>query len=348
MKTIPAISEMERAWRRRDASYDGVFFLAVRTTGVFCRPSCPARKPKPQNVEYFQEHRDALGAGYRPCKRCRPMDSNGRPPQWVQRLFVAVDKAPAARIRDADLRSMAIEPTRARRYFNEHYGMTFQAYCRARRMGEALSQVQRGADLTGVALEHGYDSTSAFRDAFSRTFGRTPGRSRGGDRIVSRSLESPIGPLTVCASTSAVCLLEFGNRRSAKSQTAAIEKRFGCAVVPGESPHIDHLADELTRYFAGELTRFTVAIDYRGTPFQVSVWKGLLQIPYGKTSSYEQLAHRVGRPSAHRAVGTANGRNPIAIVIPCHRVVNKSGQLGGYGGGLWRKQFLLDLEQGGA
>ncbi len=166
--------------------------------------------------------------------------------------------------------------------------------------------------------------------------------------MVSRALESPIGPLTVCASTSAVCLLEFGNRRSAKSQTAAIEKRFGCAVVPGESKHIDHLADELTRYFAGELTRFTVALDYRGTPFQVAVWKQLMRIPCGKTISYEQLARRIDRPGAQRAVGTANGRNPIAIVIPCHRVVNKNGQLGGYGGGLWRKQFLLDLEQSSA
>jgi len=347
MKTIPAIPEMERAWRRRDASYDGLFFPAVRTTGVFCRPSCRARKPKPQNVEYFQRPGDALRAGYRPCKRCRPMDANGQPPQWVRRLFVEVDKTPTARIRDADLRSMSIEPTRARRFFNEHYGMTFQAYCRARRMGEALSQVQRGADLASLAVEHGYDSTSGFRDAFRRTFERTPGRSRRGDRIVSRLLASPIGPLTVCASASAVCLLEFGNRRSAKSQMAALEKRFGCAVVPGECKHIDRLNDELARYFAGELTRFTVAIDYRGTPFQISVWKGLLRIPYGKTISYEQLAHHVGRPSAHRAVGTANGRNPIAIVIPCHRVVNKSGLLGGYGGGLWRKQFLLDLEQGG-
>jgi len=257
------------------------------------------------------------------------------------------DKAPAARIRDADLRSMSIEPTRARRFFNEHYGMTFQAYCRARRMGEALSQVHRGADWIGVGLEHGYGSASGFRDAFRGTFGRTPGRSRGGDRIVSRTLASPIGPLTVCASASAVCLLEFGSRRSAKSQLAALEKRFGCAVVPGESKHIDRLNDELAPYFAGELKRFTVAIDYRGTPFQASVWKGLLRIPYGKTIAYAQLAHCVGRPSAHRAVGTANGRNPIAIVIPCHRGVNKSGRLGGYGGGLWRKQFLLDLEQGG-
>ncbi|MCZ6651734.1 MAG: methylated-DNA--[protein]-cysteine S-methyltransferase [Planctomycetota bacterium] len=348
MKTIPAIPEMERAWLRRDASYDGVFFPAVRTTGIFCRPSCPARKPKPQNVEYFQTHCDALGAGYRPCKRCRPMDANGRPPQWVQRLLTEVDSAPAARICDADLRSMSIEPTRARRFFNEHYGMTFQKYCRARRLGEALRQVQRGADLSGVALDHGYDSTSGFRDAFSRTFGRTPGRSRGRDRIVSRSLESPVGPLTACANASAVCLLEFGNRRSAKSQMAAIEKRFGCAVVPGESKHLDHLAGELTRYFAGELTQFTVTLDYRGTPFQVSVWKGLLRIPYAKTTSYAQLAQRVGRPGAQRAVGTANGRNPIAIVIPCHRVVNKNGRLGGYGGGLWRKQFLLDLERGGA
>jgi AraC family transcriptional regulator of adaptative response/methylated-DNA-[protein]-cysteine methyltransferase len=324
-----------------------VFFLAVQTTGIFCRPSCPAKKPQPRNVEYFRTHGDALRAGYRPCKRCRPIGANGRPPQWVRRLVAAVDKAPAVRIRDADLRLMSIEPARARRYFNEHYGMTFQAYCRARRMGEALRQIQQGADLAGVALEHGYDSTSGFRDAFSRTFGRPPGRSRGGDRIVSRSLASPIGPLTVCASASGVCLLEFGNRRSAKSQMAALEKQFGCAVVPGESEHIDRLADELARYFAGKLTRFAVALDYHGTPFQVAVWKQLLRIPCGKTISYEQLARRVGRPGAQRAAGAANGRNPIAIVIPCHRVVNKNGRLGGYGGGLWRKQFLLNLEQGG-
>lgn len=136
----------------RDESYDGLFFIAVKTTGIFCRPGCPARKPLPKNVEYFGSAREALLAGYRPCKRCRPMDADGVPPSWVRRLLARVDANPTGRINDRDLRAIQIDPARARRYFNKNYGMTFQAYQRSRRMGLALAEVRRGAGATTIGL----------------------------------------------------------------------------------------------------------------------------------------------------------------------------------------------------
>jgi AraC family transcriptional regulator of adaptative response/methylated-DNA-[protein]-cysteine methyltransferase len=345
MNTLPPLQEMERAVTTSDASYDGIFFVAVRTTGIFCRPSCPARKPLPRNQEYYATAKEALFAGYRPCKRCRPLDTEGRPPDWVERLLAAVERDPAARWRDADLRTLAIDPARARRYFREKYGMTFQAYCRGRRMGEALQQIRRGVALDDVALGHGYESHSGFREAFARTFGQPPGRSRQAGCIVTAWVESPLGPLLVGATEEGICLLEFTDRRALETQFATLRRRFACAIVPGKQAHIDQLQEELAQYFAGTRTQFDVPVIYPGSPFQHAVWEQLLRIPYGETRSYEDVARALGAVGAQRAVGRANGQNRVAILIPCHRVVNKDGRLGGYGGGLWRKQFLLDLEQ---
>jgi AraC family transcriptional regulator of adaptative response/methylated-DNA-[protein]-cysteine methyltransferase len=346
MNTLPPLSEMERAIGARDPSYDGIFFVAVRTTGIFCRASCPARPALPKNREFFATARQAVFAGYRPCKRCRPMETDGRPPEWVGRLLGEVERDPQTRWRDRDLRRLAIDPSRARRYFNQHYGMTFQAFCRGRRMGHALQQIKRGTKLDDVALGNGYDSHSGFRDAFAKTFGKPPGKGREAGCIVVAWAESPLGPLVMGATDAGVCLLEFTDRRALETQVATVRRRFACAIVPGEHVLLDRLQDELDRYFAGTLTEFTIPLVYPGSPFQRKVWEQLLQIPYGETRSYEDVARAVGTPAAQRAVGTANGMNRIGIVIPCHRVVNKDGRLGGYGGGLWRKQFLLDLERG--
>jgi AraC family transcriptional regulator, regulatory protein of adaptative response / methylated-DNA-[protein]-cysteine methyltransferase len=195
-------------------------------------------------------------------------------------------------------------------------------------------------------MDTGFESHSGFRDAFARTFGDAPGRARTEDCIVVSWVESPLGPLVVGANDSGVCLLEFTDRRRLEKQIDTMKRRFKCAVVPGENAHLSQLRKELDAYFAGRLQRFTVPLVYPGTPFQQKVWGALLQIPYGQTISYEELARRVGIPGAQRAVGTANGMNRIAIVIPCHRVVNKNGKLGGYGGLLWRKEALLHLERG--
>jgi AraC family transcriptional regulator of adaptative response/methylated-DNA-[protein]-cysteine methyltransferase len=347
MNTLPPITEMERAYLASDASYDGIFFLGVRTTGIFCKPSCPARKPFPRNVEYFATVREALFAGYRPCKRCRPMQSNGQHPVWVEKLLHEIDREPTMRWTDGDLRVRAIDPARARRYFLRQYGMTFHAYCRGRRLGKALERIRRGAKLDDVALGSGYESHSGFREAFARTFGGPPGQSRETRCVVTAWIESPLGPLVAGATPEGVCLLEFTERRMLEAQLTTLRKQLACPLVPGDNEHLTRLKDEMARYFAGQLTAFTVPLVYPGTPFQQLVWQELLGIPYGETRTYEELARRVGAPAACRAVGRANGLNRVAILIPCHRVVNKDGKLGGYGGGLWRKQALLDLERQG-
>ena len=169
--------------------------------------------------------------------------------------------------------------------------------------------------------------------------------SRESDCIVITRIESPVGLLLAGANSDGLCLLEFTDRRLIETQLATVGRKFSSAIVPGENRHTEKLRGELEAYFAGGLTEFSLPLIYPGSQFQINVWSELLRIPYGETISYEELARRVGSPSAQRAVGHANGLNRIAIVIPCHRVVNKSGKLGGYGGGLWRKQFLLNLER---
>ena len=346
--TLPPVREMQRAYQQKDSSYDGVFFLAVRTTGIFCRPSCPARRPLPENVRYFESVRAALFAGFRPCKRCRPLDTGGRPPAWVGRLLVKVEADPTRRITDAEIRALGIDPARARRHFQKHHGMTFQAYSRSRRMGAALAQIRQGQDLDEVVLGHGYESHSGFRDAFLNRFGKPPGKMRSEDFIRIAWIETPLGPMVAGASAKRVCFLEFTDRRMLEAQFDALSRRFSLPIGPGENEVIERLRGELERYFSGKLKRFSVPLEYPGTEFQALVWKALLGIPYGETRSYEDVARSIDNPAAVRAVGHANGLNRIAIIIPCHRVVNKSGELGGYGGGLWRKRRLLDLEQGEA
>jgi len=341
--TLPPVAEMERAYLQREGAFNGLFFLGVRTTGIFCRPTCPARKPLPNNVEYFATAREALLAGYRPCKRCRPMDVDEQP-QWARRLMAEIEREPSSRITDGDLAARGVDPATVRRYFRRYYGMTFQAYARARRLVGALHRIREGKPLDSAVFESGYDSHSGFRDAFVRTFGHTPRNSRGRDCLLMAWLKSPLGPLVAGATAEGVCLLEFADRRMLETQLAVVQKLFGSPAVPGINCHLRQLETELEAYFAGTLRAFSVPLVYPGTTFQRRVWEELLRIPYGETRSYEELALVLELPGGQRSVGRANGQNRIAIVIPCHRVVRKDGHLGGYGGGLRRKQFLLGLE----
>jgi AraC family transcriptional regulator of adaptative response/methylated-DNA-[protein]-cysteine methyltransferase len=345
MNALPPPQEMQKAFLSGDSSYDGIFFTGVRTTGIFCVPSCPAKKPHAQNVEFFASVKDAMFAGYRPCKRCRPTGWS-EAPDWVKKLLDRIEINPQARITDGDLIEMGFDPTRVRRFFSKHYGMTFQAYCRAKRLATALDTLRRGDDLDDVVFDSGYESHSGFRESFGKLFGATPGEPEGANCVRVGWIDTPLGPMIAGATDGGVCLLEFTDRRMLEAQFATLRKRFRGGIAPGDNAHLAKLRDQLGQYFAGRLKAFTVPMEYPGTDFERRVWEALLRIPYGTTVSYEDLANTVGSPGAQRAVGTANGRNRIAIVIPCHRVVNKSGELGGYGGGLWRKQRLLEIERG--
>lgn len=344
MSTMPPVVEMERAYLAGDSAYSGLFFLGVRTTGIFCKPGCPARKPLPKNVEYFPSASAAMTAGYRPCKRCQPLGREEQP-AWVADLLAEVEREPSARITDGELLERGIDPATARRYFLRHYGMTFQAFTRARRLSGALHLIREGESIDKAVFESGYESHSGFRDAFARTFGSTPGRGRASEQLFLARVQSPLGPLLAGATAGGVCLLEFTDRRMLEKQLVTVGKLFGSAIVPRANEHLALLQEELTGYFEGKVRRFSVPLVYPGTPFQRRVWDELLRIPYGETRSYEELAAAVGVPDGARAVGHANGLNRICVVIPCHRVVNKDGRLGGYGGGLRRKEHLLDLER---
>jgi AraC family transcriptional regulator, regulatory protein of adaptative response / methylated-DNA-[protein]-cysteine methyltransferase len=344
MNTLQRIAEMERAYLNRDPAYNGLFFVGVRTTAIFCRPTCPARSPLPKNVEYFSTAAAALFAGYRPCKRCRPMAIDDQP-DWAAKLFEDVERDPVSRITESDLRRRGVDPATVRRHFLRHYGMTFQAYTRSRRLSRAFNCIRGGMALDDVIATSGYDSHNGFREAFRQVLGCTPGDSRNHRCVFLTWMQSPLGPMVAGATDDGVCLLEFTDRRMLEAQFDTVRRRFGGPTVMGSNEHLERLQDELTGYFAGSVRAFRVPLVYPGTPFQLRVWEKLLVVPYGETRSYQDLALAIGDPATVRAVGRANGMNRIAILIPCHRIVNKNGDLGGYGGGLRRKQYLLNLEQ---
>ncbi len=337
---------MYRALAEKDAGFDGIFWVGVRTTGIFCRPTCTAKLPKAENVEYFRTPAEALHAGFRPCKRCHPMDAAEPAPKWVLDLFDKVEQNPNLPIGDSDLAAMNIEPARARRYFKRRYGMTFHAYHRARRMGMAFAAIRKGENMCEAGLDAGFESTSGFRDAFVRLMGEPPGKFREKDCLYGKWLETPLGPMLAVASEEGLCLLEFMDRRALETELIELRQRLGAPIMPGDNIHLQTIKRDLTAYFARELREFTLPLVLRGTPFQKQVWELLMRIPYGETWSYGQMAEKLGRPDAQRAVGAANGDNRMAIIIPCHRVIRSDGSLCGYGGGLWRKKWLLDHEQG--
>lgn len=346
--TLPRETELYRALVERDATYDGLFFVGVKTTGIFCRPTCPAKKPRRENVSFYTHAADAERAGFRACKRCRPLDPIGEHPPWVERLMHAIERrarARAPRMSDDDLRAAGFEPVNARRYFKERFGMTFQAYQRMLWLGSAHSSLANGRSTSEVAIDSGFESESGFRAAFARLFGTPPNQVSGGRTISVALLTTPIGPLVAAALPDRVCMLDFPDRKAILAQTQALRRWFDEPILPGTNAALEQMRAQLEEYFAGQRTRFDVKLALAGTPFQESVWKALLDIPYGETRSYEDIARAIGNPNAQRAVGKANGDNRLAILIPCHRVVEKGGALRGYAGGLWRKQRLLEIEQ---
>ena len=337
--------EMFAALMQRDSAYDGVFFVGVKTTGIFCRPTCAARKPLRKNVVFFSSSADALAGGFRPCKKCRPMQVAGRLPEWLQPLLEKVDAAPTERWSDQDIRNFGLDPARVSRWFKANHGITFHGYLRCRRLSSALAQLCVGDDVTRVALDAGYTSLSGFRDAFQKWFGATPSQATAGNAVLVNRILTPLGPLVVAANSQALLLLEFADRRMLQTQVRRLATRLRCHFCPGENAIIEQTNAQVEEYFQGSRRAFDIEMSLVGTDFQVATWKALLEIPFGETSTYETLAKQLGRPTACRAVGRANGDNRLGIVVPCHRVIRTDGSLSGYGGGIRRKEWLLSHER---
>ena len=329
------------------SDYEGVFYVGVKSTGVFCRPTCPARKPKFENCEFYETAQQALLASFRPCQRCRPLSHPNQVSDLVRVLVEAVENEPEKRWKGADFRALSIDESTARRQFKKRFGMTFVEYARARRMGLALKNIRSGEKIINTQLATGYDSSSGFRDAFSRIMGAPPTRLDDSRILKAAWLDTKLGPMMAIADDSKLYLLEFVDRRGLEREVERLRKRLKAAIIPGTTEPIRSIGRELELYFEGKLTEFRTPLYLMGSPFQQSVWEQLRRIPPGETRSYADIANALDKPTAYRAVAQANGANQLAIVIPCHRVINSDGGLGGYGGGLARKDWLLKLEKQG-
>lgn len=330
---------------KRNSEYEGVFYVGVKTTGVFCRPTCPARKPKFENCEFFETAQEALLASFRPCKRCKPLSHPNIVSDLIQKLAKAIEDNPEKRWRDRDFQEIAVDASTARRQFKKRFGMTFVAYARARRMGLAMKQIREGDAVIDAQLAAGYESGSGFRDAFSRIMGTAPAKAGNYNILKAAWLDTPLGPMIAIANEEHLYLLEFVDRRGLEREIERLRTRTNAAVVPGNTEPIKSIERELKQYFDGTLQAFKTPVALLGSPFQLRIWAELLKIPKGETRSYLTLACAIGRPSAFRAVARANGANQLAILIPCHRVINTNGELGGYGGGINRKKWLLTHER---
>ena len=333
-----------KALLERNPEYDGVFYVGVKTTGVFCHATCPARKPKFENCEFFSSAKEALLASFRPCQRCKPLSPPNQQNPIIDKLIAAVEKHPEKRWKSEDFRKLGLDESTARRQFKKRFGMTFIEYARSRRMGLAMKHIRSGSSIINAQLDSGYESSSGFRDAFAKIFGNAPFRSDG-KVLLASWIDTSLGPMVAIVDESYLYLLEFVDRRGLEKEIEGLRKRLKIGIIPGETRITQQIKQELSDYFSGSNLSFKTPCYLIGSEFQKSIWSILQTIPVGETRSYLDIARQIGRDKAYRAVANANGANQIALIIPCHRVINENGELGGYGGGISRKSWLLEHER---
>ena len=339
---MPAIDEDEAwaAFERRDRRWDGRVIGAVRTTGIYCKPSCPARRPKREHVEFFADPAGARAAGYRSCLRCKP-DEVGRDREAVARAVALIEAAEEPPRLDALAAAVGYAPHHFQRLFTREMGVSPASYARGLRAGRAQHNLNKDKSVTEAIYDSGYAAPSRFYADAKDRLGMTPSAWRDGGRgetIRYALLDTPLGRMLVAATAKGICRLTFDE------DVAALRRRFPNASIEPADTAMGSLISGVLKAIEAPSAAPDLPIDVAGTAFQEKVWRELRRIPPGETRSYADIAAAIGDPRATRAVGTANGSNPVAVLVPCHRVIRSDGTLGGYAGGLDRKRKLLAAE----
>jgi AraC family transcriptional regulator of adaptative response/methylated-DNA-[protein]-cysteine methyltransferase len=369
MTTMPAFTMMDaptemadseqQFWRssywdavtRRDRAMDGVFFYAVRTTGVYCRPSCPSRRPRPENVVFFRTRSGAERAGFRPCMRCKPerdiqTDANS---EIVEKVCRYIDTHPDQPATLGTLSgAIGLSPFHLHRTFKAVTGITPRAYADSRRLESLKAGLREGHSVTRSLYDAGYGSSSRLYERASSQLGMTPsryGKQGSGVAIRYTIAETPVGRLLLAATARGICSIQFGNSDTALE--VALRREYPQAEIVRTDKQLTGWIRAVRDRIRGDNTA-ALPLDIRATAFQRQVWEQLRAIPSGATRSYGEIAKRIGQPRAARAVARACATNPVAVAIPCHRVVRENGALGGYRWGIQRKQKLLALEKKGS
>jgi AraC family transcriptional regulator of adaptative response/methylated-DNA-[protein]-cysteine methyltransferase len=317
----------------------------VKTTGIFCHPSCSARTPNPENVSFCNSTKEALQNGFRPCKVCKPMEKVDITPGYITTLIKELHQNPYHKIKGDDLIERGVKPIQVEHWFKKYHNLTFNMYQRMLRINLAFKRLKKREAATRAALFNGNGSSGSFNESYRAVFGVPTTKSKKNTVLNIARFSTPVGPMFCCASRIGICLLDFTDGRTLESDFQYLSKQLNAVFVSGKNSHLDQTHSELQEYFDGKRINFTVPLHALGTDFQKSVWKILEDIPFGQTRSYKQQAIALGNPKAIRAVASANGSNPISIIIPCHRVIGSDGSLTGYAGGLQRKKWLINFEK---
>src|SRR3954470_11013471 len=328
------------AFMRRDRSWDGQVIGAVKTTGIYCKPSCPARRPKRQHVEFFSTAEEARAAGFRPCLRCKP-DEVGRDREAVARAVKLIERAEEAPSLAELASAVGYAPHHFQRIFKRDLGVSPAEYARALRNRRTERALKANGRVTDAVYDAGYQSPSGFYNDAKERLGMTPSAWRDGGRgetIRWTTFDSPLGQMLIAATSKGICRLTFDDSE------ASLRRLFPNATIVKDEGGLKDLVEGALTAIRQPSAARDLPIDVAGTAFQEAVWRELRKIPLGETRSYAQIAAAIGQPKAVRAVGTANGDNHVAVLIPCHRVIRSDGTLGGYAGGLDRKRQLLDAE----
>jgi AraC family transcriptional regulator of adaptative response/methylated-DNA-[protein]-cysteine methyltransferase len=333
----------------RDRRMDGFFFYAVLSTGVYCRPSCPSRRPRRANVLFFRERATAEQAGFRPCLRCKPQEHAGTHPhvELVKRVCREIESHLDSPLTlDALGRACGLSLFHLQRTFKSVTGVTPRAYADACRLNTFKAGLSRGDSVTRAMVDAGYSSPSRLYENAASQLGMAPSQYRGrgaGVAIRYAILDSRLGKVLLAATEKGVCAIRFGDSRGALEES--LRREFAAARCEHDPASLERWCDVLVKHLEGDPKQLDLPLDIRATAFQRLVWEHLRAIPRGQTESYAQVARAIGRPTATRAVARACASNPVAVAIPCHRVIRGDGSLGGYRWGLERKQRLLAGEK---
>ena len=342
---LPDPDTLYAALLARNESFDGEAFVCVSTTGVFCRLTRPARKPKRENCTFFPTIGQCIEAGFRPCKRCHPLQAAALADPTIAALLQELDKRPYLRWSEDHVAKLGYDLSTVRRSFKRQFGMTFLEMARQRRIREGFETLALGGKVITAQHEASFDSASAFRAAFARLLGKSPAELQSDKLLRATWIPTPLGDMIAVSSRNHLHLLEFVDRKGLPAELKKLERNSKEGIGIGTMPPSEQAAAELAEYFAARSARFLTPLAAPASAFTQHVWDALRQIPAGETRSYSDIARQIGHPAATRAVARANGANQIAIMIPCHRVIGADGSLTGYGGGLWRKQRLIEIER---
>ena len=337
-----------RAILARDPSKDGAFVFGVRSTGVYCKPSCPARHPRAEQVLFFSGPDEAERAGYRACKRCRPRERSSFQSELIRRVCKYVNENLDRKLTLVILsREAGLSPFHFQRVFKKTLGISPRQYVEARRLERVKRSLTRGETVTNAVYDAGFTSRARLYEKGSSGLGVRPGTFRRGGEGLSIQftiIDSPVGRLLLGATERGICAVCIGS--SDEAVEAALKEDYSAANLNRNDEGMEKWATQFLKYFDGQRFAMDLPIDVQATAFQWKVWRAIQSIPYGGTASYSSLAESLGEPSAARAVARACATNPVAIVIPCHRVVGKDGGLHGYRWGMKTKRSLLSLESG--